>query len=149
MHSNHLHTAVRLLHRREQSCAELRKKLLQKGANLEVIEVVIARCQAQGWQSDARFVSMWLRHGYQKGQGLNKLRYELQSQHQIASRLIEETLIELDLDWFALAETVLAKKLNGTQAQDLKQQMKAYQFMVRRGFDAEAIQYAIQALKAT
>ena len=137
--------AVRYLHRREYSAAELAFKLQQKGAEPAVLQEVIAYCQAEGWQSDARFISMWLRHTYAKGQGFYKAQQQLQTLHQIESSLIDQVAAELDLDWLALAQQVMQQKISQLHLNNSASQRKVYQFLYQRGFDAQTIHQVLKA----
>ncbi len=134
--------AVRYLHRREHSAAELAVKLQQKGADATSAQEVILYCQEQGWQSDKRFTSMWLRNAYAKGHGLYKAQQQLQTLHQIEAHLIDQVAAELDLDWLALAQQVMQKKFKQISLSDPTLQRKVYQFLYQRGFNAETIHQA-------
>ena len=140
--------AVRYLHRREHSAAELYTKLRQKGAESTAIYTVIELCQQEGWQCNKRFTSMWLRNCYHKGQGLQKVRYQLEAEHQVPSLVVQEVLAELSLDWYALAENVIRKKYPAFFDPEIAKsscidrtllQRKAYRFLAMRGFDTDTI----------
>ena len=73
-------TAVRLLAGREHSIAELQRKLLRKGHPQEVVEAVVEKLRLKKLVSDERFVSAFIRHHAQRGQGPVRIRGELRQQ---------------------------------------------------------------------
>lgn len=134
---------TQMLSRREHSQKELRKKLQKKGLDPELSEIQLKKFVANNVQSDARFAEMLIRSRANKGQGLNRIKLEL-NEHQIDSNFIHETLQELDIDWFDLARKVALKKYSGSAAKDWAEQQKRQRFMQYRGFTQEQIKYALE-----
>lgn len=72
------HSALGLLARREHSCHELQQKLLQRFPDTsESIHPVLMRLIDEGYQSDARYVEVYIRSRMNKGFGPQRLRQEL------------------------------------------------------------------------
>ena len=64
-----------------------------------------------------------------------RIRQELQ-QRGVASELIESALQETEVDWFALAREVRARRFR-QYPQDQKEKARQLRFLQGRGFDAE------------
>lgn len=131
--------AIRFLHRREYSSYELREKLKQKEFDVLAIEQLLSELQEQGYQSDERFVSMVLRHEYDKGYGFEHIKRKLVHQHQISHELIQRIAEDLALDWFLSIERVLTKKFPELNRSCVNEYQKAYRFLQYRGFRIEEI----------
>lgn len=126
-----LNAALRLLTRREYSLWELRQKLLKRYPDLAV-EEALARCVAEGWQSEARTAEMLLRHVLFEGYGPKKLLLELQKR-----RLDRALLDTLDRpDWVGAAQDALRRRYGGKDAKlgDSAARQKALAYLFRRGF---------------
>ncbi|MGR3806906.1 recombination regulator RecX [Pasteurella testudinis] len=129
---------LNLLARRDYSAAEIRQKMAAKGFEPADIEAVLEHCRQKGWQSDVRFCENYLLSRSRKGYGPARIKQELQ-QKGVASAVISEQLQVCEIDWFALAESVFAKKYAAYSAAEwtpaLKQ--KAWRFMLSHGFHSD------------
>lgn len=135
--------AIDLLSRREHSCGELQQKLRQKGGDEADIAAVLAWCQQQNYQSDARYCAMLVRSKVAKGYGPAVVSQAAREQG-LDRELLQDTLAALDIDWFALALSQYQKKFADKAIQDYQDKQKRMGFLQRRGFNAGQIQYAIQ-----
>lgn len=132
-----------MLARREHSRVELAAKLLRKFPSQESdIEDVLERLQVQGLQSDERFVAAWLRSQVLKGRGPRRIALEARGKG--IDSLLEDAMVEANVDWFALASEVAARKFRNRG--DLHNQAKIYRFLSYRGFSNDMIHYAIEEL---
>src|SRR5690606_19883156 len=95
-----LHTALRLLQRRDHGAAELLMKLQQKGASILEAEEALLECQRLGYQSDARFAEAFCRARVNQGYGPLRIKQELQAK-QIDLTLIEEALATEEEQWLS------------------------------------------------
>ncbi len=138
-----IESVTRMLARREHSVVELTQKLTQKGFETDVVISVIQEFQQANIQSDKRFAESRVRHAADKGMGPNRVRGEL-AQHEIDQNYIGEAFAEAEIDWFALAQRVYAKKFASTQGDSFKEKQKQRQFLHYRGFSFEHIQYAME-----
>jgi regulatory protein len=133
--------AIRLLARREYSQQELRSKLTEKQCSS--VEPLLERLLAQGFQSDERFTESFIRYRIGKGQGINKIRYELQLRGIDAilfQPLLNQVEQELGIDWIEQAKQQRAKRFGSELPTDFKVKMKQSRFLQGRGFDHQTIQ---------
>lgn len=140
--------AMNALGRREHSSHELKQKLQQrfKEASLDEIDQVLGRLQSQNLQSDERFTEMFVRSRINRGKGPSLIRQELQ-QHALPSGSVNSAIEGLQEDWKALAIAQLEKKYNPTDMQDYAMQIKAKQFLYRRGFESDVCSTALESFK--
>jgi len=136
-------TAVRLLAGREHSIAELQRKLLRKGHAQEVVEAVVEKLRLKKLVSDERFVSAFIRHHAQRGQGPVRIRGELRQQG-IADGMVEEYLQEAGLDWPSLARAVRIRKFGAAMPRAMAERAKQGRFLQYRGFSSDQIRAAWQ-----
>src|SRR4051812_46184611 len=95
--------ARRLLSRREHSGEELRRKLSARGYSEPAIETVLAKLEAKRLVSDERFITSFIHHHAQRGQGPIRIRAELRQQG-IAADSVDVALDEAEIDWLAQAQ---------------------------------------------
>ena len=136
---------IRLLTAREYSAAELTRKCRGRFAP-EAVATALARCQAQGFQSDERYADLLVRHMRLALYGSYKLKLEAERKG-VAWHLIEAALAANELDWFELAYECLAKKYRASDLADYKTKVKANAFLGRRGFATAEREYALARLE--
>lgn len=134
--------AMNLLARREHSLDELRSKLCRRFADADLVEDQLQQLRAENLQSDERFAESFARQRANRGYGPGRVRQEMR-QRGLSDAAISTALDTLDMDWFALAETVWRKKFNAP-ASDLKNLAKQQRFMQYRGFSAEYYEHLVQ-----
>ena len=127
--------AVGLLARRDHARRELETKLRSKVGDHPALAAVIEWCEEHGFIDDRRFAGFFVRSRIDRGQGVLRIRQELQ-QRGVASELIESALQETEVDWFALAREVRARRFR-QYPQDQKEKARQLRFLQGRGFDAE------------
>ena len=127
--------AVSLLARRDHARRELETKLRSKVGDHPALAAVIEWCEEHGFIDDRRFAGFFVRSRIDRGQGVLRIRQELQ-QRGVASELIEFALQETEVDWFALAREVRARRFR-QYPQDQKEKARQLRFLQGRGFDAE------------
>lgn len=120
-----------LLAKREYSESELRRKLALKEYSESEIEQVIAKAQANGWQSDERFAASYVRYRAEQGYGPRRLSQELK-QKGVPDWIISQALDEAEIDWFALAEKTFEHKRPSFW--DIKAKQKMWRYMTSHGF---------------
>jgi regulatory protein len=140
----------RLLSRRLYSCAEVRKKLTERGYEPELIEKVIIEFINRDWLDDTQFAMQWTESRLRsKPRGIALIRREL-FQKGIEKEVISEVLakyINSEAE-FDRALAALKKKKNYTTELDLiKRKRKIYAYLARRGFNSETIDKIITHLK--
>ena len=127
--------AVSLLARRDHARRELETKLRSQVGDHPALAAVIEWCEEHGFIDDRRFAGFFVRSRIDRGQGVLRIRQELQ-QRGVASELIESALQETEVDWFALAREVRARRFR-QYPQDQKEKARQLRFLQGRGFDAE------------
>jgi len=134
-----LQTAIRLLARREHSRHELLSKLQQRqiteGVNLSALMDQLVQ---GNYLSDERFSEMFVRSRIQRGQGPQKIQYEL-SQRGVNATLIAETMQLLEVDWFILAQQQRQKRFGLSLPDNYKEQARQSRFLAGRGFFSNTI----------
>ncbi|WP_417473033.1 regulatory protein RecX [Luteimonas mephitis] len=139
--------ALGLLVRREHSRKELANKLAARGVGREEAEAAVERMAAEGWQDDARFAASVARWRAGAGYGPLRIRAELGS-HGLDEALIVDALAGLaeagEGDWPRRARELARRRFGEDFADDPARSRKAADFLLRRGFDGEAIRSAIR-----
>jgi len=133
---------MRLLARREHSAQELARKLQQRQFARDLTAQLVAHAQQQGWQSDARFLEIFVRQRVNAGDGPMKVIAALQ-QRGIDESAAQEEMAALQVDWNALCFERLQRKFGDTPPEDAKTKAKMMRFLQQRGFRFEHIKKAI------
>ena len=137
-------TAVRLLARREHSVEELRRKLSVRGYSQASIETVLAKLEARRLVSDDRFITSFIHHHAQRGQGPIRIRAELRQQG-IAANLADAALDEAEIDWVAQARVVHRRKFGAGPPSSLSERAKQARFLQYRGFSSDQIRAVLKS----
>lgn len=132
-------TALQLLALREHTQRELRRKLVQRGHDAVAITAVLEKLANEGWQSDIRFVELYIAERANKGFGPLRIEQELQ-QRGITSVIIAARLAECEVDWLQQLKKAHLKKFKNSFPGDFKEKAKQIRFLQYRGFDLELIQ---------
>ncbi|MBP7370442.1 MAG: regulatory protein RecX [Arenimonas sp.] len=135
--------ALGLLVRREYSRRELKRKLKERGKELDEIDLALDHLSRQDFQNDERFAFALARSRQSVGYGPQRIRAELY-QHSLESECIDQAISALNCDWLELAQDLVARRYLRKIQQDPYQSRKAVEFLLRRGFDQKT---AYQAVK--
>jgi regulatory protein len=143
--------ALTLLEFRARTVAELRGKLLKKGAPVAEVEAVIARLIDQKLVDDAHFARQFARTRV-LGAGASRRRIVLELRRKgiapsVASEAVD-SLEELEgIDTSESIHRVAAKKWKSLAAFDgFTRRRRLYAFLARRGFDPDEIRSALDKL---
>ncbi len=135
------HKAVRMLSSREHGSNELRKKLLAKESDEELVEQVIAALKKQKYLDDWRYVESYCMSRINRGYGPTKIRYELK-QKGIKGSMLDAVLAEIDRDlWQQAIIKQIAKKVTDAEL-SFPDKMKLFRSLASRGFEQQQIQNA-------
>jgi len=135
-----LKSAITLLARREHSRHELVNKLQQKQMTEGVdLDALMDQLEQSNYLSDQRFAEMFARSRIQRGQGPQKIQYEL-NQRGIDATLIAETMQSASVDWFILAQQQRQKRFGLPLPDNYKEQARQSRFLAGRGFFSHTIQ---------
>lgn len=136
--------AIYLLARREHSRKELETKLAARSELID-LDLVLDDLIDCGYQSDQRFTESFIRMRASQGQGIIKIRFELQRKG-VDAELIARSFETAEIDWFEIAADKYCRKYQAAlEVGDYKERAKRMRFMAQRGFSAEQINYAIEA----
>jgi regulatory protein len=131
-----------LLARREHGRAELQRKLVAAGFDVDVAADALRRLAEEGLQSDRRFVESFVQSRINQGKGPLRIHADL-GQKGIASGLIDEVLEETGEDWCALAREARLKKFGRTQPAGFRDKARQMRFLQYRGFEPDQIRTAV------
>lgn len=132
-------SAFRLLARREQSRTELKRKLVQKQWPADMVKRVVDDLNKEGWQSDERFATSFIRDKVGQKQGRLKILAQATQQRGISAAIAEEVLDSLEIDWFELCAELKQKKFGDQEPADEKEWSRQVRFLQQRGFTPEQI----------
>jgi regulatory protein len=137
--------ALRYLSRREYGIEELRRKLIQRGADSGISEKVVGDLADIDLVSDQRFTEMYVRMRMRHLFGPLKIRGELRS------RGISDVLISAEIPaeqevWFDTATQWANKKNRGDL--DFAGRAKIHRSLMNRGFSHEQANVALDSLKS-
>lgn len=143
--------ALTLLGFRARSVAELRRKLLQKGADAAELEDVLEKLRDQKLLDDADFARQFARRKL-TGAGASRRRITQELgrkgiRRALADEAIRELSEEDDLDPIAAAQRVAEKKWKSlAKLDDFTRRRRLYAFLARRGFDPDEIRAMMKEL---
>lgn len=131
-------TSLKLLSATSKSCAELTKRLLEKGYPQELVDDVLNKLQQQGLINDRKLAdAISLKFQDAKPSGKRKIALELKKRGistQTAEQILTELSPEEELERAVLVGSKKAEQLKRLNKKDL--QKKTFDFLCRRGFDA-------------
>jgi regulatory protein len=139
-------TALNMLGRRENTRAQLRRKLLQRKFEPADIDRTLDDLAAAGFLDDARAAKTFTRHAtHIKGQGRLRIARELAAKG-VAPEIVAQTLdavIDPDEEAERLTKA-LERRARGKDLTDRKESGKVWQALVRQGFSADAVSKALR-----
>jgi len=136
-------SAMNMLARREHCRSELFTKLIRRFPDSQKVEQELDRLQADGLQSDQRFVQSFIAGRIYRNQGPLKIRQELQ-RFELNEVLVSEAFEEAGADWLELAVDAAKRKFAGKSLKLPKERDRARQFLYRRGFPSQTCVRAIE-----
>jgi len=123
---------------REHSREELRRKLVARGADREVLEPLLDRLEGQGYLSDERFVRGYVEGRRRRGFGPVRIRAELRERG-VSEALLVGLLDEADDRWEAVLSEAHRRKFGPEGPKDLRELARRARFLEYRGFSPERI----------
>lgn len=133
--------AIRLLARREYACAELRQKLLAKGAAAEDVRLLLDDLAAQGLLSDARYARAKV-VSKSAAFGRRRIAEELKAKG-IARADIDAALAEVAIDDEVTLRALWQRRF-GRAPVDERDKARQVRFLQARGFALSAILRLLQ-----
>ncbi len=141
--------AITYLARREYSQLELRRRLLTKGCEDNVINEVLIRLSAENLQSDQRFAQMVASSRINKGFGCFDIQHRLKIQNindDMVEDVIGNALSENEESWHDVLLRVLIKKYPRYKDSRVEHG-KIIRFFLSRGFLMEQIHGVLKQAK--
>lgn len=141
--------ALRLLTRRDHGCAELAKKLKQRGFGSQDIKLAITECIRLNYLDDEKFSLIFLRQLVRKGYGPKQIQQRLHSRG-IPEPIIQEVLAQnfpasMQVERCRItAHKKLSSALFDSRSGELK--VRLYRFLFGRGFHPEVIRQVLEDL---
>lgn len=136
--------ALRLLAAREYSRFQLQQKLYSSDAEID-LNLILDELEQEGYLSEQRFTESFIRMRIGRGQGLVRIRFELQ-QKGIKPDMIDACLDAMNIDSYELATALYLSKYGAnTTALGLKEKAKRARFMSQRGFSSEEIKQVLDS----
>lgn len=129
--------------RREHSAGELLIKLSRLGFEPEDIKVVLLELQAQGIQSDERFIESYVHTRSQRGYGPIRIIREL-SDRDINQSLVNRYVNPQDDSWLTRAIQARVKRFGSEIPKEYKEKARQSRFLQYRGFTHEQIRNSFQ-----
>ncbi len=134
-----LNSAIYSLAIREHSRLELYNKLKKKDYSKNIdLNILLDELEENDYLNEKRFIDSFIRSRIERGQGSNKISYELKKRG-IESTLIGTALNSSSIDWLNLASQQRIKKFGNTLPDDYKIKAKQMRFLSARGFNSEII----------
>ncbi|MBN1115433.1 MAG: regulatory protein RecX [Oligoflexia bacterium] len=130
--------AADLIARRGHFAGELKQKLLRKGCPLDAVERVIEDFIKKGYLNDPENAGSYIKELQRKNYGYHEIIRRLQARgvdESSARNMLKGFYI--DIDETKSIRAILKKK--SYNLADIKDRRKAYDFLMRRGFDTESI----------
>jgi len=135
--------ALELLARREHSQEELRTKLRTRGFSSEDAETAITDLADKGFQSDDRFLELFVAGRVARGQGPIKIAAELRARG-LTGEMVESTLNSRAERWCDLAYTVRKRRFGLDPPMDTQERSAQMRFLAQRGFNSEQVRAAFR-----
>ena len=139
-----MNTALRILTRRDHSCAELKQKLSARGFEDQQIAAAVSECLRLAYLDDDRFTLSCLGSLRRRGYGVRRIRQVLKTKG--VSGCLVENVIEKHYplsEQFEDCDKVLKEKLERTATSPGRQ--KLYRFLLQRGFPVSIVADVIRA----
>mgnify|MGYP001377670171 CR=1 FL=1 len=134
--------AMRLLARREHSRVELRIKLSQRGFTDHFVNPVLDDLESQNFLSDKRFAKSLISTRSQTGYGPNHIRFELTNRG-VSQHVIRDAMEQAEIDWNQCGVELVIKRFGSSPPEDFPEWAKRARYLEQRGFDIQAIRFAI------
>ncbi|MGP5328715.1 recombination regulator RecX [Pseudomonas helleri] len=130
--------AMDLLARREHGRVELTRKLRQRGACPDMIDIALDRLTEEGLLSESRYLESYINYRAGSGYGPLRVREEL-GQRGLSRGDIEEALRESGFNWQEQLEDTWRRKFAGKLPEDAKERARQGRFLSYRGYTMDMI----------
>ena len=141
--------AIKILMRRAHSVSEMKKALIRRTADEDLIQKVIARLKQNGYIDDARYAKQFARQRTEgRKQGKFRVARDLRARG-VPDRHIEAALEEAaqNTDESAVVRQRIERKLRSFRGEiDEKKMASLYRSLLRSGFSADVIRRELKSM---
>lgn len=130
--------AYRMLSRREHSEQELRRKLMRRSVDPQLVDHLLNQLIAEKLLSNTRFTEAFVHSRKQRGSGPVKLRFEL-AQRGIDQGMIAQYVPGDSSEWLDIARSVERRKFGERACRSYVEWVKRARYLQRKGFTSEQI----------
>ena len=127
--------------RRDYSSEDLRLKLLEKGYDAGVVQLLLNALRDEKLLDDRRYLENFVAYHAARGQGPVRIRVDLR-RHGLQGPLVEEHL-DAYPDWIALLKKARLKKFGVKPATSHAHRQRQARFLSYRGFTGAQIRMAL------
>lgn len=131
-------TAMDLLARREHSIQELQRKLRQRGADMQLVEVELQKLLDEGLLCEQRYLESYINSRAHSGRGPLRIREELNARG-LSREDISKALAEADIDWSAQLQQLWERRF-GQLPLERREYAKQVRFLLYRGYPSDMVQ---------
>lgn len=135
---------LEMLSRREHSIWELKRKLVVRGYQSNLIEAVLVELCRDNLQSDQRFTENYIRSRVEHGFGPHRIAAELRERG-VSTELIITCLKQED-QWDSRVIKARNKRFGQVIPSSLKERNQQIRFLQYRGFTQEQINHALNGI---
>lgn len=123
---------------------ELKDKIIKKyeEVDLEELEKIVKYLKESNYINDEEYAKSFVRGKHNQGYGWIRIKGDLLYKKSIKEDLFLEE--KNNYDWFELAKEVKLKKYKDKNFIDFKEKQKAMNYLIRRGFSYEEVEYAFE-----
>jgi regulatory protein len=143
------HAAIKILMRRAHSVSEMKKALIRRTADEDLIKKVIARLKQNGYIDDARYAKQFARQRTEgRKQGKFRVAHDLRARG-VPDRHIEAALEEAaqNTDETAVVRQRIERKLRSYRGEiDDRKLASLYRSLLRAGFSADVIRRELKSI---
>jgi regulatory protein len=141
--------AIKILMRRAHSVSEMKKALIRRTADQDLIQKIIARLKQNGYIDDARYANQFARQRTEgRKQGKFRIARDLRARG-VPDRHIEAALEEAaqNTDEAAVVRQRIERKLRASRGEmDDRKLASLYRSLLRSGFSADVIRRQLKSL---
>nr|WP_255705773.1 regulatory protein RecX [Ectothiorhodospira sp. 9905] len=109
-----------------------------RGFARDSVEAALDDLESDGWLSDSRFVSEFVRYRIRQGQGPLRITADLRHRG-IDEARARQALQAAEVDWQVQALDVYERRFAGEPPRDYRERARQMRFLQSRGFSAEII----------
>jgi regulatory protein len=133
--------ALDALARRDHSCEDLRRKLLEKGYDTAVVAPLLDALLSENLLDDRRYMENFVAYHAARGQGPIRVRMELR-RHGLQGAPVEEYLANYP-EWMAQLRKARQKKFGSALPANYADRQRQARFLGYRGFTSAQIRSAL------